>query len=242
MDALLAFIGEHRFVLAAQAGALLGTSEEVARTRLRELTEASYLIEQPVLPGQPAAYRITRLGLDVIGSRLRALRISPMNYWHDVGAAWLWLAARSGAFGPVREVIAERVMRSRDARGIDAPFGVRLGGVGRDGRERLHYPDLLFVDCEGRRVAIELEITGKSPSAREKILAGYAADPQIARVVYVVYKPQVAHALCASVTRLGISSLVAVHVVRPPDRPHLDAARARGITRRDQRQAGALAR
>ena len=86
MDALLAFIGEHRFVVAAQAGALLGTSEEVARSRLRELTDASYLIEQPVLPGQPAAYCITRLGLDVIGSRLRALRISPANYWHDVGA------------------------------------------------------------------------------------------------------------------------------------------------------------
>jgi hypothetical protein len=116
VDALLAFIGEHRFVVAAQAGALLGTSEEVARTRLRELTDASYLIEEPVLGGQPAAYRITRLGLDVIGSRLRALRISPANYSHDVGAAWLWLAARNGAFGPVREVVAERVMRSRDAR------------------------------------------------------------------------------------------------------------------------------
>jgi hypothetical protein len=242
VDALLAFIGEHRFVVAAQAGALLGTSEEVARTRLRELTDASYLIEEPVLAGQPAAYRITRLGLDVIGSRLRALRISPANYSHDVGAAWLWLAARNGAFGPVREVVAERVMRSRDARGSEAPFGVRLGGTGRDGRERLHYPDLLLVARDGRRVAIELEITGKSPSARERILAGYAADPRISRVVYLAYTPQVAHALCASVTRLGISSLVSIHVVRPPDRPNLDAGRARGIARRDQRQARALAR
>ena len=59
----------------------------------------------------------------------------------------------------------------------------------------------------------------KSPSEREKILAGYAADPRIDRVVYVVYKPQVAQALCRSVSRLGISSLVAIHVVRQPDPP-----------------------
>jgi hypothetical protein len=242
VDALLAFIGEHRFVLAAHAGALLGTSEELARTRLRKLTQASYLIEEPVLGGQPAAYRITRLGLDVIGSRLRALPISLTNYWHDVGAAWLWLAARNGAFGPAREVLAERVMRSRDARGGDAPFGVRLGGVGRDGLQRLHYPDLLLVDSGGRRVAIELEITGKSPSARERILAGYAADPRIGRVAYVVYKPQVAQALCASVARLGISSLIAIHVVAPPNRPHPDAGRVRGIARHDQRQVGEPAR
>jgi hypothetical protein len=55
VDALLAFIGEHRFVLPAQAGALLGTDEEVARTRLRELTDTGHLIEQPVLAGQPVA-------------------------------------------------------------------------------------------------------------------------------------------------------------------------------------------
>ncbi len=163
MDALLAFIGEHRFVLPAQAGALLGTDEEVARTRLRELTDTGHLIEQPVLVGQPVAYRSTRLGLDVIGSRLRSLPISLTNYWHDVGAAWLWLAARNGAFGPMREVLAERVIRSRDAKGRDDPFGVRLGGLGRDGRERLHYPDLLLVDGGGRRVAIELEITAQEP-------------------------------------------------------------------------------
>lgn len=242
MDALLAFIGEHRFVLPAQAGALLGTSEEAARARLRELADAGYLIEQPVLTGQPVTYRVTRRGLDVTRSRLRPLPISLTNYWHDVGAAWLWLAAGNGAFGPAREVLAERVMRSRDARGGDARLGVRLGGVGRDGRERLHYPDLLLVDRAGRRVAIELEITAKSPSAREKILAGYAADPRIDKVVYVVYKPQVAHALCRSVSRLGISSLVAIHMVRQPDRPPPDAGRTRGIARQGQRRVGELTR
>jgi hypothetical protein len=106
----------------------------------------------------------------------------------------------------------------------------------------LHYPDLLLIDGGGRRVAIELEITAKSPSEREKILTGYAADPRIARVVYIAYKPQVAQALCRSVSRLEISSLVAIHVVRQPDPPPRDAGRTRGIARHANPQVGGLAR
>jgi hypothetical protein len=239
---LLAFISEHRFVLPAQAEAMCGTSAQDARSRLLELTDAGYLIEEPVLAGQPVAYRSTRTGLDAVGSELRPLRISLTNYWHDVGAAWLWLAAGRGAFGPMREVVAERVMRSRDAKGLDDPFGVRLGGRGQDGRERLHYPDLLMVDGGGRRLAIELEITTKSPQNRERILAGYAADPRIAKVLYVVYDPLVARALSASVSRLGISSLVAIQRVRGPAGSTPTVRRTRAIERRDQRRVAELAR
>jgi hypothetical protein len=239
---LLTFIGEHRFVLPAQAAALLRTSGDAAGSRLHELTDAGYLIEEPVLARQPIAYRSTRLGLDAIGSELRPLPISLTNYWHDVGAAWLWLAADNGAFGPTREVVAERVMRSRDARGLDDPFGVRLGGLGRDGRERLHYPDLLTVDPSGRRLAIELEITTKGPVERQRILAGYAADPRVAKVLYVVYEPRVGRALSASISRLGISSVVAIQQVRGPAGRPSPPVRTRGIARRDQRRVPELAR
>jgi hypothetical protein len=242
VDALLTFVGEHRFALPAHAGVLLRTSDEVARTRLRELTDAGYLIEEPVLAGQPVAYRSTRLGLDVIGSELRPLRISLKNYWHDVGAAWLWLAARDGAFGPMREVRAERVMRSGDALGRGDPFGVRLGGIGRDGRERLHYPDLLMIDRRARSLAVELELTSKEPAKRERILAGYAADPRIAKVLYVVYEPSVARALTASASRLGLAALVSIQRVRAPEHPAAPVRRAREIARGDQRRLAELAR
>jgi hypothetical protein len=242
VDALLAFIGEHRFVLPAQAGALLGTSPDVTHNRLQELTEAGYLIEEPVLDG-PIVYRSTRLGLDVVGSQLRPLPVSLTNYWHDVGTAWLWLAARGGAFGPTREVHAERVMRSRDAGGREDPFGVRLGGIGSDGRERLHYPDLLIVDRRGRKLAIELEITSKAPMKRERILSAYAADPRIDKVLYVVYEPAVARALAASVSRLGIESLVAIQRVRAPEgSARTVRRRARVVARRDQRRVAELSR
>lgn len=239
---LLTFIGEHRFVLCAQAGALLGCFEDEARARLRELVDDGYLIEEPVLGRDPIAYRCTRLGLDAVGSGLRQLPVSLKNYWHDVGAAWLWLAARNGAFGPMREVLAERVMRSGDAKGRDDLFGVRLGGPGRDGRERLHYPDLLLVAPDGARIAIELEITSKPPGKRERILAGYAADARIAKVLFVVYEPRVANALSASVSRLHISSLVAIRRVRAPERPARAAGPTRPTASRRQRRVAELSR
>ncbi len=49
-------------------------------------------------------------------------------------------------------------MRSYDQRPdphLDrGPFGIPLGGYGRDGRPRLHFPDVLAVRRDGRRVAL----------------------------------------------------------------------------------------
>ena len=55
-------------------------------------------------------------------------------------------------------------MRSQDGRADERrkPFGVRLGGVGRDGRPRMHYPDLIVVTDTGHRVAFELELTPRT--------------------------------------------------------------------------------
>jgi hypothetical protein len=105
-----------------------------------------------------------------------------------VGLAWLWLAARGGAFGPIREVIGERRLRSHDGVGErpGEPYGIRLGGYDRHGTERLHHPDLMLIDQRGRRFAVELELTAKGRDRRELILGGYGADSRIDRVLYVV--------------------------------------------------------
>jgi hypothetical protein len=216
---LLRFAGEHRFVLSAHVQALLRLSAEAAEARLRELCDAGLLAERTVFAGFPPTYRSTRRGLDAVGSKLRAPTIDVGRYDHEVGAAWLWLAARNGAFGPMREVLGERQLRSRDAAaaqgpGSAQPLAVRLGGLGRSGRPRLHHPDLLLVDRAGRRLAVELELTSKSRERRERILAGYAADGRIAGVLYVVQSPRLAESIHTSARRLGISHLVAVQQVR----------------------------
>jgi hypothetical protein len=233
--AMLAFAAEHRFVIAAQPAALLEVSVAAAETRLRGLANGGYLSRQRKLAGEPSPYRITGEGLRAIGSSLPVPR--PLNlalYDHDLGLGWLMVAARRGGYGPLGEVVSERRMRSDDGRsaaeratdgllGTGRPHrhGVRLGGTGPGGRERLHYPDMVIVSGEGRRTAFELELTGKPRVRRETILAGYAADRRIDAVVYLVDKPRIGRDIAASATRIGIRELVRVErVTEYPARNH----------------------
>jgi hypothetical protein len=213
---LLAFVAEHRLVLAAHVRSLLGISEGAAYARLRALSGAGFLTHTALFQGEPGCYQIAGKGLRVIGSDLPRPRIDLRCYRHDVGVAWLWLAARDGALGPIREVISERRLRSHDGTvdGRSRPLGVRLGGLGPGGRDRLHYPDLILVGTDGRRIAVELELSSKGRSRREKILAGYAADARVDAVLYLVDDPRVGRGVRSSASRLDISELVHVQRVR----------------------------
>ena len=211
----LAFAAEHRLVLGAQVQTLLGISAAAASKRLRALVGVGHLIGERQLHGQPGCYQITRKGLGAIESRLPRPRAIDLScYRHDVGLGWLWLHARAGRFGPARDVVVERRMRSQDGRSPDrdARFGVRLGGPGPGGGERLHYPDLLVELESGHRVAFELELTSKSQRRREGILAGYAGDRRTDAVVYLVDRPASGRAIARSAARLGVADLV--HVQR----------------------------
>ncbi len=212
---LLRFIAEHRFVVAGQVAVLLEVSESAASARLRALGAGGYLRAERKLHLQPACHQITRGGLRAIGSDLAAPRKPDLAlYRHDLGLAWLMLAARRGRFGAVADVISERRMRSSDARSTerDERLGVRLGGVGPGGRDRLHYPDMILVTGSGQRVAFELELTTKAQDRRERILSAYGADRRIDAVVYLAEKPAVRQAIERSARRAGISDMV--HVQR----------------------------
>jgi hypothetical protein len=237
---LLQFAARHRIVLASHVQVLLGATGSAVTTRIRALRRCGYLGAQRPFDRQARCYWITRRGLGAIESSLPAPRPELGSYRHDLGVAWLWLAAHHGAFGPIRQIVSEREMRSHDGIGTRGanPFGVRLGGVGAGGRERLHYPDLLLVGPSGRRVALELELTSKGRARRERILAGYAADSRIDSVLYLVDQPATGRALRASASRLGISHRVHVQPVRfeepqrgPAPGPALAPKREPGLAR-----------
>lgn len=216
--ALLGFVAEHRLVLATHARALMGTSLAAAYSRLAQLSKAGFLSRATVFDREPGCYQLTRAGLAAIDSRLPPPRLDLRGYRHDVGVAWLWLAAESGVFGELGAIVSERRMRSEDgarhAEGTldDRPHAVRLGGVGPGGRPRLHYPDLVLVDPSGHRIAIELELSSKGRARREGILAGYAADPRIDAVLYLCAEDSVARGIRLSAARVGIGPLI--HVQR----------------------------
>lgn len=213
-------------MLAVHVQGLLGVSAGAAAARLRTLTRAGYLRYERKLSG-PGCYLIERKGLGAIGSGLpRPRDVDLACFRHDVGLAWLWLAARAGAFGTIREVVSEREMRSHDGRseGRDEPLGVRLPGVGPRGGDRRHYPDLLLETSTGHRVAVELELTPKSRVRREEILGGYAADGRIDAILYLADRESVRRAIAGSAAALGISELV--HVQRVGFGPSAGAATA----------------
>ena len=126
------------------AGALLGICRggrdgAAARAERRRATDrrAACSPASPRLPHHPARPgRGRQRAAD-------AARSTSASYRHDVGAAWLWLAARNGAFGPAARgaSASARCARATPARaGRAEPFGVRLGGVGRDGRRAPSLP------------------------------------------------------------------------------------------------------
>ncbi len=231
---LLEFLAEHRLVLADHVGALLRISPRAADARLRALADAGFLTHERVFHRQPPCVQIARAGLAAIGSDLPAPRLDLRSYQHDVGVAWLWLAGRGGTFGEMREVIAERRLRSHDAsdKGESQRLGVRLGGVGPKGAERVHYPDLLLVTGDGKRIAVELELSWKGPARTERILAGYAADRGVSAVLYLVESRRIGRSVEAAARRVGIPDLVQIQMIGfsgadPRAAPHRVAERVR---------------
>jgi hypothetical protein len=232
---LLEFVAQHRLVLDTHLKSLLGPRHG-SGARLRSLEKAGLLRQGTRFDGQPRCYQITRPGLQVVGSSLPQPRIDLREYKHDVGVAWLWLAASRGGFGSVRELISERTLRSRDMTpdGRGRPLGVRLGGVGPRGRDGLHYPDLLLVDHRGRRIAIELELTSKSVGRLDRILAGYLSDARIDAVLYLVEKVGIGRKVEASARAVGATELIQVRRVEVTGFSS-DGAPATGAQRRRAR-------
>lgn len=226
---LLAFAAEHRLILAAHAQALLGVSARTANRRLGRLVGDGYLrTDRP--RGCRRCYQIDRAGLDIVASELsRPHEVDLATHDHDIGLAWLWLAAGRGVFGETRAIVSERQMRSADRRAerFAEPYGVRVAGAGPRGGERRHYPDLLLETGTGHRVAVELELTTKTPQRREEILGAYAIDARFAAVLYLVDRRTVGQAIERSAAKLGISDLI--HVQRVTFGPGSGAI-ARGRT------------
>jgi DNA-binding MarR family transcriptional regulator len=197
---LLRFLSLHRATTAAQIPTLLGLSESRATARLRRLEQMQLLRRQRIFHGRPSTVTITAPGRRVIGSRLPQPRISLTEYRHDVGVGWLWLAARRGAFGPLREIVSELELRAaaRPANGIDQ-----------------HRPDLMLTTAAGKQVAVELELTLKDRARLDRIMLGFAGDPSLNAVLYLVPNARVGRGIEDAARRSGISGLVHVQPLAP---------------------------
>lgn len=219
---VLEFLAEHRVVVDWQVQAVLGCAPRTASRRLHKLADAGLIKRRRIFAGHPQACWISARGLRVLDSRLPAPEPDLNEYRHDVGLAWLWLAAENGTFGRLDGVVSEREMRSADRR-LERPEAPRAGGrygigvaaAGPRGGLSLHYPDLLLETATGHRVAIELELTAKGPRRLDRIMLGYASDARVDAVLYFCPTRAIGQRVLAAGRRAGISDRVQVRLLAP---------------------------
>jgi hypothetical protein len=225
--AVLEFAAAHHLILAEQVGGLLGIDPAAATHQLARLQHAGLIRRTRLLATHPACYQITSAGLAATGSELPPPRLNPTRYRHDIGAGWIRLMATKGNFGPLEHVLSEREMRAHDTKPnaaniADGPptatptptqptrplcFGVRPRGPDAPLPTGLHYPDALLITSTGR-VPIELQLTRPAAETLSAIMSGYAAQPNIRSVLYMIDEQDIARTIETTANRLGISKLI----------------------------------
>ena len=210
---------------------LLGVGERAALNRLRALERDRLLELRPIFQGLPSAASIQSRGLRAIGSTLKPPQLNLNEYRHDVGIGWLWLAARAGNLGELRAMTTERAMQAQDAGdlagGAPPRWGVGLGMLNSHGRPQRHYPDLMLDTRSGHRVAVELELTAKSPARMGRIMRAYASDAHVDQVLYLAANRGIADRVLDSARRAGIPERVHVQLLAPDGIAGAQIGRAR---------------
>lgn len=243
---LLALLAEHRVMVIPQLAIGLGVAVATAARRARKLRDAGLLAEAARYAGQPQPVLITRAGLAAIDSDLTPPTENRAEFRHDIGVGWLHLAAQQGVFGEITELRLDRELRQRDSRGdLDGPrAAIELDNYGAGGPGH-HYPDLLLTVPGGKQVAIELELSDKGEGRLQDIIDGYAREPRIGAVLYLVESDRLARAVERAAANAGIESRVhvqrlagdGIHGAPAPAtgrQPHRSAA-ARETTRQARR-------
>jgi hypothetical protein len=180
-DSIVSWIARIGAASAVDVAEHLGLTRRAATVRLGAAQRAGLLRVGPRLGGEPALYMATRAGLRAAGlDALPACRISPGAFAHAGACARLAVAlARAN---PQSRLASERELRLAE-RLAGRPIASAEVGRGRDGEPALHRPDLVLFGADGA-VAIEVELTVKSPPRLRAIIRGWGRSRLVRRVVY----------------------------------------------------------
>jgi hypothetical protein len=189
-----------------------------ARARLLAAERAGQLSRRRPLTGQPALYSVTRAGLRAAGIRgLEPCRVSPANALHAIVCAEVAVALERAY--PDEEVLGERELR-REEQECSSALASAVLGTAVDGRPLLHRPDLVLRSRAGALpLAVEVELTVKSPRRLLSICRAWARSRSVAGVLYVV-PPEVQRPLRRAIAGAAAGErivLVALAALRPTE-------------------------
>jgi hypothetical protein len=181
-----------------------------ARGRLAAAERKRLLVRRRPLVDEPALYTLTRAGRRAAGVPAGApCRVSPANAMHLIACAHAAAALERCYCGYTAVGERELVRLSREGEG--ALVCARLG---RDpsGVPTWHRPDLALLaplDAAERPVAVEVELTVKSPRRLEEICRAWARCRDVGGVIYLT-APGVEPALERAIGRADASTKVVV--------------------------------
>ena len=212
---------------AVELAACAGVSERSARARVRSLERAGLVRTYALLAGAPALHVLTRRGLRHAGrGELEEVAISAAGFAHQLAVARVAAALHEAGemVGGERELRAFERLERR-------PIASAAVGLASDGTTAWHRPDLVCWRT-GAPIAIEVELTVKSPARLRTIVRGWARSRCVAAVVYYA-APAPQRALAAALRSEGAAARVLVlaleragELVLPAQRVPTQAARS----------------
>ena len=189
---VLRFVGRFRFVTDELLAKRFGVSRQQMNLRLRRLTAAG-LLQRTDSRTQPRLTMLTRKGARAVDLPIRRAPRTDAQREHELSLVWLVIELERA--GGVR-VFTERECRTLEAAGA-AQFSVPVLPPDRP-RER-RWPDLVL-ERDGRRWAVELELSAKGMTRLRAIVDAYATS-DYAEVMFLAGGETVARWLAAAIAR-----------------------------------------
>jgi hypothetical protein len=166
---LVRFVGRHGLVRIGQVMEAMGVGRTAAYRRVAVCVDAGLLEGIELLRSEPRLLRATRVGLRYVGLGFPVAEISPGSVDH-------WLRCTSTALLIGKKIGHDRVLTEREivlTEQIEQrPLASAEVGTLPNGKPRMHRADLA-IRADSGTVAVEVELTPKSPARLEGIIRAW---------------------------------------------------------------------
>jgi len=190
---VLRFVGRFRFVTDQLLAEKFEVSRQQMNLRLRRLANAG-LLQRTDGRTQPRLTMLTRKGARAVDLPIRRSPRTDAQREHELCLVWLVIELERAGTARVR---TERECRTLEAAGA-GQYSVFVLQPGRPQERR--WPDLVL-EGEGRRSAIELELSAKGTTRLQAIVAAYAAALVYDEVVFLALDVAIARRIAGACVR-----------------------------------------
>jgi DNA-binding Lrp family transcriptional regulator len=188
---VLRFIGRFRFVTDALLAERFGVSRQQMNLRLRRL-DAAGLVERTKAPTEPRLTMLTRNGARAVDLPPRRAARTDAQRDHELALVWLVIQLERAGGALVRTERECRTLEAADA----GRYSVTVTRPGRP--EERRWPDVVL-DGNGRRSALELELSAKGTTRLQAIVDAYAAAPWFDEILFLAASVSIAKRLARAV-------------------------------------------